>query len=137
MDLQGIIGRFGRRLLWCMLGAMLALAPGAASAASDACGDGTFTIKCQPIPNCQNQVQAPITFNIWQTQGLNYYCVGDHPYFYTSCGAWSLDSTDGWSYTENPIIEVTGSLFSGTFTNWNFSQQQLVVTLACSDTPQD
>ena len=68
-----IIGRFGRRWLWCALGAMLALGPGAASAQGsgrDPCGNAHPF----PIPNCQNQVQAPVSFNALQTQGWAFYC---------------------------------------------------------------
>ena len=54
MDVRRIIGRFGRRLLWCTLGSMFALGPGMASA-QDACANLTVN-----AAGCQNQVQAPI-----------------------------------------------------------------------------
>jgi hypothetical protein len=71
MDEQRITGRFGRRLLWCTLGAMLALSPGTASAAgssTDACGQ-SITTGLSPDHDCQNQTQTAIPYNGSQTQG--------------------------------------------------------------------
>jgi hypothetical protein len=34
------------------------------------------------VPDCQEQVQAPVSYTGWQTQGWAYYCTGDHPYFW-------------------------------------------------------
>ena len=80
MNVQRITGRFGRRLLWCTLGAMLALSPGTASAA------GTTTDACTQagVPlgagnTCQNQTQAAVGYNGSQSQGWAYYCGGE-PY---------------------------------------------------------
>ena len=91
-----IVGRFGRRWLWCALGAMLALGPGVASAQSqlDACTQTSFGVVIVAVPNCQSQLQAPISYSAWQTQGWAYYCTGDHPYFYHSNGSWVVDNSN-------------------------------------------
>jgi hypothetical protein len=45
-----------------------------------------------------------------------------------------MDNSSGcWTGTENPAAENNN--FDGSFTNWCLNTQQLVVTLACSDTP--
>jgi hypothetical protein len=119
-----IVGRFGRRLLWCALGATLALGPGAASA-QDACANLTIN-----ADGCQNQVQAPISYNGWETKSWAYYCTGDHPDFVEN------DTGHGYAYgntcfsaNENSLAENDN--FDGSFTNWCIGTQNLVIVLAC------
>ena len=146
-----IVGRFGRRLLWCALGATLALGPGAASAqgslpGEDPCNGNHHP---QPIPNCQNQVSGPVTFNAGQQATIAYFCggrdrTGDHLYFYPSDNGWAMDNDPVseqacFQGTENPAVENDGGVndyLDGTFTNTCNYDAQLVVTRACSDTPQ-
>jgi hypothetical protein len=74
MDGQRFIIRLGRRQLWCALGALLALSPGTASAqglpGEDPCTGNSHP---SPIPNCQNQVSLPITFNAGQEANIAYF----------------------------------------------------------------
>jgi hypothetical protein len=123
MDVRRIIGRFGRRLLWCTLGSMFALGPGMASA-QDACANLTVN-----DDGCQNQVQAPISYNGWETKSWAYYCTGDHPDF-------AEGDDHGYDYgntcftaTENTLAENDN--FDGNFTNWCIGTQNLVIVLAC------
>ena len=100
MDARRIVGRFGRRLLWCALGATLALGPGAASAqAADACSQANVTWPNNP---CQNQVQAPISYTGWRTKSWAYYCGGDHPYFAQANNGIAWDNTC-FTNTENIV----------------------------------
>ena len=39
-----------------------------------------------PVPNCKLQKQQPIQFSGWETQYWDFYCSGDHPYY------WGLNS---------------------------------------------
>jgi hypothetical protein len=140
MDVQGIVivGRFGRRWLWCALGAMLALGPGTASAQGSG-QDPCSNAHPSPIPNCQNQVQAPVSYNGLETKGWAFYCGGDRPYFSPIDGAWSIDNSivsgSGFTGIENPAAETDSlSKMDATFTNWSVDQNNLIVTLACSDT---
>ena len=130
MDVQRIVGRLGGRgLLWCTLGAALALGPGTASAqgATDACGQLGVSGN---VNNCQNQVQAPVSYKGWETKSWTYYCGGDHPFFVDGIGGWRIDNSQNcWTGTENPIEEHSN--FDGSFTNWCVDTRQLVVTLAC------
>jgi hypothetical protein len=145
-----IVGRFGRRLLfWCALGATLALGPGAASAqgsplpGKDPCGGNSHPT---PIPNCQNQVQGSITFNAGGQYNIAFNCdfeTGGHPYFYIN--------DNGWAVAVDPVTaetcfqatesgpendEGTTNYLQGSFTNLCNHDSDLIVTLACSDTPQ-
>ena len=137
MDGQRIAGRFGRRLLWCMFGALLALSPGTATAAgssTDACTQAGL----QPDPSitCQNQTQAAVGYNGSQTQGWAYYCGGDHTFF--------APGTDGIAWNNTCFTEVEDGFLEGgdkadaNFTNWCIDSQSLVVVLACySQDPTD
>jgi hypothetical protein len=121
---QWIVGRFGRRVLWCALGAMPALGPGTARAA-DACSQSSVSWPNNP---CQNQVQGPVSYGGWQTQSWAYYCAGDHPYFAIGNNGIAWDNTC-FTNTENQLKENDN--FDGDFTNWCIGTQSLVVTLAC------
>lgn len=90
--------------------------------------------------NCQPQVQAPISYTGWQTQGWAYYCTGDHPYYYglnqDFGGVYSFDNSC-FSVAENAFAESGNDhKFDALITNWCFTTQQIVVTLACSDKPK-
>ena len=123
MDVQQIIDRFGHRLLWCTLGAMLALSPDTASAQDgttlDACKQAGVEIDLLGLPGstCQNQTQAPISYNGGQTQGWAYYCGGDQ-YVLPS---WL---TDGIAWFNSCFTEVESgfsescSKADANFTNW-------------------
>ena len=133
-----IVGRFGRRLLWCALGATLALGPGAAAAQGSG-QDPCSNAHPSPIPDCRNQVKAPVHFSFLETKGWAFYCTGDHPYFSPIDGAWSIDNSNvsgsGFSGIENPAAETDStSKMDATFTNWSLVDNDLIVTLACSDT---
>lgn len=113
--------------------AVLLAAPVPVRAQSDPCPGAGVPGKCQP------QVQAPITYRGWQTQGWAYYCTGDHPYF------WGLSTSHSGSYSfDNSCFTVAENMFAengcddkfdALITNWCVTTQQLTVTLACSDTP--
>ena len=121
MDVQRIVGRFGRRLLRCMLGAMFALGPGTVSAQQNPCGDFQD-------PDCQNQVQAGINYSGWETKSWAYYCGGDHPVYRDGSDSIDFGNTC-FTVAENPVAENKN--FDGSFTNWCIGDQSLVVVLAC------
>ena len=128
--MQRIVRRFGRRLLWCTLGAMVALGPGTGSAqAADACGQSAVS---HPFNDCQNQVQAPISYDGWQTQSWAYYCGGDHPHFAEGNDGVAWDNSC-FTNTENLVKENDN--FDGDFTNWCLDTQSLVAVLACYEAP--
>jgi hypothetical protein len=91
-----------------------------------------------PIPNCESQVQAPVTYTWWQSRQTSYYCKGDHPYF------WGLAQDYFFAYTwDNSCFTVTENIFLDDFnmlsvlvTNWCLKTEDITVTLACSATPQ-
>ena len=93
-----------------------------------------------PVPDCEPQPQAPVHYDSWQTHGWDYYCTGDHPYFwglssdYLSNFTW--DSTC-FSVAENWFGEGPPNKFAATITNWciNPDGQQITVTLGCSKDP--
>jgi hypothetical protein len=126
MDARRIVigGRFGRRLLWCTLGALLALGPGATSASADGCSKASVQ-----YPTCQNQVQAPVTYSGLESRQWAYYCGGDHPHFYDANNSWDFDPAGCFTALENPAAENDN--FDGTFTNWCLHDAQVVVTLGC------
>lgn len=88
------------------------------------------------VPNCEPQVQAPVTYSGWDTKGWAYRCGGDHPYY------WGIDSAFPYNYsannhcftiTENPINEAGDkSKFDATFTNYCFKKETITVTIGCS-----
>jgi hypothetical protein len=148
-----IVRRFGRRWLWCALGATLALGPGAASAqgspplpGKDPCSGN---IHPTPIPNCQNQVSGPITFHEGDQYGIVYYCggrdrTGTHLNFYVLDNGWAVAVDPVTAETcfqaeEEPGVERSEGVtnfFQGEFINTCNHDADLIVTLACSDTPQ-
>jgi hypothetical protein len=85
-------------------------------------------------------VQAPVTYTTWETQTYDYYCTGDHPFFWGIAAGWVVNWTwdnSCFSGIENYFGEVGVDFpdkFSGTFTNW-CREQTIVVTLGCSSTP--
>lgn len=118
-----------------MYGVALALAPSLSWATPCDPGD------TPPIPNCELQVQAPVPYTGWETQTYDYYCTGDHPFFWgigTSYYIlnWTWDNSC-FSGIENYFGEVGvfPNKFSGTFTNWCLKDEDIVVTLGCSSTP--
>jgi hypothetical protein len=137
-----IVGRLDRRLLGCALGAMLALGPAMASAQGNNRDPCNSNVHQQPIPNCQNQVQVPLHYSGQTGSEYLFYCMIDHKYFYHLDGAWSIDNSNaapqhGFTGYENPRGEAgTTNEMDGTFFNWSDSANDLIVTLACSDTPQ-
>ena len=126
MDVQRIVGQFGRRLLWCTLGSLFALGLGTGSTqAADACSQANNTWPNNP---CQNQVQAPVPYTGWQTQSWAYYCGGDHPYFAEQNNVIAWDNS---CFTDTENIADENNNFDGDFTNWCVTSQSLVVTLGC------
>ena len=129
-----IVGRFGRWWLWCALGATLALGPGAASA-QDSGGNPCSNTHAQPIPDCQPQPNSfPQPFQPKATHVMGFSCTGDHPFYYPFNGGFAVVDPDiCWSSTEEPGSSTKE--FIGEFTNNCSSDEQLLVGLACSDTP--
>ena len=132
MIVQRIIGRFGLRLLWCTLGALLALSPGSALAqagtTTDACGQsGAY-----PGATCQNQTQYAVGYNASQTQGWAYYCNDpNNVYIYF----WADTNGIAWNNTcfteaENLVMEGVEKS-DANYTNWCIDSQSLTVVLAC------
>ena len=137
MDVQRIIGRFGRRLLWCTLGAMLALSPGTALAqaggSTDACGQSGDIVEGSV---CQNQPQAAVGYSGSQTLGWAYYCNdpnGAYIYFWADTNGIAWNNTC-FTEAENELLE-SGSKSDANYTNWCISGQSLTVVLACWDQP--
>lgn len=103
---------------------------------------------CDGIPECEPQVQAPVPFGRAETQRWDFYCTGDHPYFW---GIWWYNQPNNapadqtWDWTSQagqkscfwPNAEWGGpeqghpSKFSIETTNW-CGADALRVTLACS-----
>jgi hypothetical protein len=110
---------------------LLALLLRPVEAAAGACSDSS-------IPDCQEQVQAPIGYSGWQTSGWAYYCTGDHPYYwglgYNYAVNFSFDNTC-FSVIENIFAEGTPNKFDATLTNWCLDDQSITVTLGCSAQP--
>ena len=90
------------------------------------------------IPQCEVQKMQPVPYGAWHTKGWAYYCTGDHPFYWGLqqgfIGSYNWDES-GFTGTENEFYDGPNK-FDGTFTNWNFSQQNLTVELACSAVPQ-
>jgi hypothetical protein len=127
-----IVGRFGRRLFWCALGATLALGPGAASAQCD-------NMRKQPIPNCENQPQGgSLSLQPKETHGWVFSCTGDHPYFYHFDNGFAVGAVDDGNncLTSNEQAGGNSSQFVGSFTNTCGYNVPFSVSLACSDTAQ-
>lgn len=82
---------------------------------------------------CELQVQAPVTYTGWQTQGWAYYCTGDHPYYqganWNVYNAFTFDNSC-FSVAENRFAEGQNK-FDALITNWCVTTQQITVTLAC------
>ena len=130
MDGQRITGRFGLRLLWCTLGALLALSPGAALA-QNACGQIAEELFATGAL-CQNQTQAAVSYNGSQTQGWAYYC-SDPNGVYTNFwqGVYGIAFTNTcFTVAENGFVE-SGSKSDANYTNWCVTSQSLTVQLAC------
>ncbi len=138
MDGQQITGRFGLRLLWCTLGTLLALSPGTAlaqaGASTDACGQSSVQIDATwPDGSmCENQTQAPVGYDGWETQGWAYYCGGDSPHFFQDTNGIAWDNSCFTELEDEPLED--SSKEDATFTNWCVTSQSLTVTLACFNT---
>jgi hypothetical protein len=121
MIVQRIIGRFGLQLLWCALGAMLALSPDTASA--DECAD--------PGSPCDYQLQAAATYNGWQTQTPVYACTAGTT-FDEGETAWQLIDTTLQCFT---VIEQlgleAGPVFTGLVTNWCTDKENFQIQICC------
>jgi hypothetical protein len=131
-----IVGRFGRRLFWCALGATLALGPGAASAQCS-------NTREQPIPDCQNQPQGgSLSLRPQETRGWVFSCTGGsdkkHLYFYHFDNGFAVGAVDDGNNCLTSTEQAGGksSQFVGSFTNTCGWTVQFSVALACSDTPQ-
>ena len=121
MDVQRIIGRFGRRSLRCTLGALLALSPGTASA--DECAD--------PGSPCDYQLQAAATYNGWQTQTQVYACTAGTT-FDEGDTAWQLINTTSGCFTVTEQFGLeAGPVFNGLVTNWCTDSQNFQIQICC------
>ena len=137
MDMQRIIGRFGRGLLWCTLGALLALSPDTASAQS-ACGQFGTSGNLDPGTLCQDQTQYAVSYTGWQTQGWAYHC-SDPNNVYTNYWPSTYGiafSNSCFTVAENPVNDAGDqSKADANYTNWCVDNQSLTVVLACWNEP--
>ena len=120
MDVQRIIGGFGRRLLWCTLGAMLALGPGTALA-QNACGQFGSSGSLDPATAFQNQTQYAVGYSGSQTQGWAYYC-NDPNNVYTNYWPKTYGiafNNSCFTVAENPVNDAGDqSKADANYTNW-------------------
>ena len=92
----------------------------------------------QPVPDCELQVQQPVKYSGWDTAYWDFYCTGDHPYFWGMAAGWIVNWTwdnSCFSGIENVFGEGQSNKLSALFTNWCVSTQPLTVTLGCSKQP--
>ena len=84
--------------------------------------------------DCQLQVQAPITYSGWQTQGGAYYCTGDHFYYVGQKqghpGNWTSDNSC-FSIIESVDAEDDVDKFDALIANWCLNSQALTITIGC------
>jgi hypothetical protein len=91
----------------------------------------------QPVPDCELQQQKAVHYSFWESSYWDYYCTGDHPYFWGLRAGWPVNFTwdnSCFSVIENVFGEGEANKFSGLFTNW-CDAQDVVVTLGCSSQP--
>jgi hypothetical protein len=116
--------------------AALLVCVGSSLASTGAIAEACHEYSSGPIPDCQPQAQGPVKYSGWDTKGWAYYCTGDHPYFWGLADGFPGDfSTNNncFSAIENEFYEGAPNKFDATFTNWCFKDEELVVTLGCSD----
>lgn len=123
-----------RSASWTLLPcAAFAMLVGASPLRADVCDPDPFG---NPIPDCEPQVQKPVTYSTWKTSGWAYYCTGNRPYFWglreNQVGAFTWDNSC-FSVTENVFYDDFNKL-DVTATNW-CRVQELTVTMACSGAP--
>jgi hypothetical protein len=119
-------------IAWLLVGLAMMLLPSQALA-RDPCTDSYIT-----IPNCELQVQQPVQYKGWHSSNMNYYCTGDHPYY------WGLEQSFIRSFTfDNSCFTATENIWGDDvnklevlITNWCLNTQDITLTLACSATPQ-
>lgn len=128
----------GRHACRMVLLAAAAVMAASSTAWADACaskrwGGGSPS----SIPDCELQVQAPVSYSGWETKGWAYHCGGDHPYFWGLYDSYSPSYTSNnncFSISENAVNEAgDNSKFDATFTNFCFKKESITITLACSD----
>ena len=90
---------------------------------------------CANFPGpCQRQVQAPVTYSGWQTQGWAYYCTGDHFYYIGPkdghIGNFSFDNSC-FSVIETVGAEDDVDKFDALITNWCLNSQAITITIGC------
>jgi hypothetical protein len=130
-----ILASIARRAAGTLAGLACGLLLAAAPAAAGPCGP-YFN---GDIPDCEPQVQAPVQYSGWETQGWAYYCTGDHPYYWglsysNFAGNYTWDNSC-FSGIQNEFFEDQPNKFDATFTNWCLDTQSIVVTLGCSKQP--
>ena len=121
MDAQQIINRFGRRLFWCALGAVLALSPGTGSAD-----------QCTEIGSpCEYQLQSAVTYSGLLTQTPIYFCTAGTA-FDKNDAAWQVVNAtiQCFSVLEAPVLEVAGN-FAGTITNRRLDNKNFQIQICC------
>jgi hypothetical protein len=97
---------------------------------------------CDGVPDCQQQVQAPVGYSGWQTQSWAFICLGGinpHQYFWgLAFGGviedFSFDNSC-FTVTENIFAENSPQEFNALITNWCINSQFITVTLGCSTQP--
>ena len=123
MDGQRVTGRFGRGLLWCALGAMLALSPDTGSA--DQCtGIGT---------PCEYQLQRAVTYNGLQSQTPLYFCTTGTT-FDEGEAAWQLIDTITNCFSVIEQIGLEHGNFTGLVTNWCTDSENFQIQICCCPT---
>ena len=124
MDARWIVDRFGRGLLWCTLGAVLALGPGTALA--DKCNQEP------PVGGCEYQLQSPIHYTGLQTRSWAYYC-SSGTFFEIGQAAWVLidTPTNTFTVTENIVAETGNNNFDASITNWTLVDHDFEIQICC------
>ena len=143
MNAQRITGRFGLRLpRSAALGGPLFGAAALAALLLGPIGPAWAQRTGNPCPSdllatgqCQEQVQAPVSYSGDQSQGWAYYCTGDFPIAYSlpnqGAYAYTWDSAC-FTVTENPSQETDDtSKFDLVSTNWCPFTEVLNVAIAC------
>jgi hypothetical protein len=95
---------------------------------------------CDGVPQCEAQVMAPVYYGAWQTSGWAYYCSGDHPYYWNNDQILGFGNNFTWdnscfSVIEDPFAEDLTKM-DATITNWCLADEDITVTLGCSQQPQ-
>ncbi|MGD9507544.1 MAG: hypothetical protein AB7I59_25325 [Geminicoccaceae bacterium] len=120
-----------------LLGATGVVALAAEPAKADPCDSTTFFGDFIP-GDCELQKQPALSFDSIFSQGYAFYCKGDHPYFYGLLDGYTPSFTwdnSCFSVAENLFFENYhhNSKLDVTISNFCSKQEEIIVTLACSN----